>query len=112
MLLYRWRARYAHLTLPRGCWPGFPADVREAAGHHPDFPGLRGWVFHAWQYHPSKLNVPWWWEARYPETYDIPRNHWVLRRVGDPHPYAVMSPQQFDRWQSYDHKTRSVEHVG
>ena len=99
---WRYRARQYHLTLPRGAWRGFPADAREVSGHHPEYPGLRGWIFTAWQYCPDKTDTPYWWVPQYVKLHQIRPGDWVLRRVVDPGLFAVLSPEHFDRWQSYD----------
>lgn len=99
--LYRWRSRQQHLTIPRGDYPGWPSDVLEVAGHHPEFPRLQGWIFSAWQYQPWKPNPPWWWLGSYPPAYGVTPGDWVLRRAGIGGVFAVLPPPEFDRWRSY-----------
>lgn len=104
--LYRWRSRQQHLTIPRGDYPGWPSDMQEAAGHHPDYPALRGWIFTAWRYQPWKPNPPWWWIGYYAEQLAVQPGDWVLRRPADPGIYAVLTHEQFTRWQSYCPRTK------
>lgn len=100
LIRYRWRARYSHLTIPRGDYEGWPDDVREAYStrRDPEFEALYGWIFSAWQYQPSKTNPPWWFDPR-PYAEQLKPGDWVLRRPPDGHIFAVLSPEAFDRWQ-------------
>ena len=52
---------------------------------------LDGWIFNAWQFRPGRDDQPFWvWSVDGLKDFD-----WVLRRVGDPTPYVVVSEDLF-----------------
>lgn len=102
---WRYRARYRRLSLKRGDWAGFPADMFEVYGHHPDYPTLRGWIFTAWQYQPWKPNRPWWLTDHDLTAAKVRPGQYLLRRPGDAI-YAILDPATFDHWQSWKAEKR------
>ena len=52
---------------------------------------LASWFFNAWQFRPGRDDQPYWvWSVEGLKDCD-----WVLRRVGDPVPYVVVSEDLF-----------------
>lgn len=89
---------------PRGDYPGWPSDVREVAGHHPDWPQLWGWIFNCWQWHPRKTNRPHWLVEGLSVKLlaEVPVGTWLIRRSGDgPFLYGMLSPEDFKVWSEY-----------
>lgn len=94
---------YRNTPSPRGDWPGWPSDQVEVAGHHPDYPHLRGWVLQCWQWDPRKTNHPHWLiDGVSCDLAALPVGTWLLRRVGDAfNLWGMLTPEQFKEWSEW-----------
>jgi hypothetical protein len=91
-------------TKPHGDYPGWPWDMVEVAGHHPDWPHLRGWILQCWQWHPRKTNRPHWLVDGLSVKLlaEVPVGTWLLRRVGDGFVLrGMLSPEDFKEWSTW-----------